>query len=46
MLTHYALARHKPRKLKRLYDQLPELMDGHEGVLDAQRDTVERDNEA
>jgi deoxyhypusine synthase len=26
MLTHYALARHKPRKLKRLYDRLPELM--------------------
>ncbi|MBI4579009.1 MAG: deoxyhypusine synthase family protein, partial [Planctomycetes bacterium] len=27
LLTHYALARHKPRKLKRLYDRLPELMD-------------------
>lgn len=27
MLTHYALARHKPRKLKRLYDRLPELRD-------------------
>jgi hypothetical protein len=27
MLTHYALARHKPRKLKRLYDRLPELME-------------------
>lgn len=26
MLTHYALARHKTRKLKRLYDRLPELM--------------------
>ncbi|HSW46560.1 MAG TPA: deoxyhypusine synthase [Phycisphaerae bacterium] len=25
MLTHYAMARHKPRKLKRLYDRLPEL---------------------
>ncbi|MBN1346928.1 MAG: deoxyhypusine synthase [Phycisphaerae bacterium] len=27
MLTHYALARHKPRKRKRLYDRLPQLMD-------------------
>ncbi len=27
MLTHYALARHKTRKLKRLYDRLPELME-------------------
>ena len=27
MLTHYALARHKPRKLRRLYDRLPEIMD-------------------
>jgi deoxyhypusine synthase len=27
VLTHYALARHKPRKLKRLYDRLPELME-------------------
>lgn len=26
ILTHYALANHKPRKLKRLYDKLPELM--------------------
>ncbi|MGB9624443.1 MAG: homospermidine biosynthesis protein [Phycisphaerae bacterium] len=26
ILTHYALARHKARKLKRLYDRLPELM--------------------
>ncbi len=26
MLAHYALARHKTRKLRRLYDQLPELM--------------------
>ncbi|MCL2330745.1 MAG: deoxyhypusine synthase [Phycisphaerae bacterium] len=26
MLTHYAMARHKPRKLKRLYDQLPAIM--------------------
>ena len=26
MLTHYALARHKTRRLKRLYDRLPELM--------------------
>ncbi|MCX7805944.1 MAG: deoxyhypusine synthase [Planctomycetota bacterium] len=25
LLTHYALAKHKPRKLKRLYDRLPEL---------------------
>jgi deoxyhypusine synthase len=25
MLTHYALARHKPRPLKRLYDRLPEI---------------------
>jgi deoxyhypusine synthase len=25
ILTHYALARHKPRKLKRLYGRLPEL---------------------
>ncbi|NLX14903.1 MAG: deoxyhypusine synthase [Phycisphaerales bacterium] len=27
MLTHYALARHKPRKLKRLYDRLPEMVE-------------------
>jgi deoxyhypusine synthase len=27
LLTHYALARHKPRKHKRLYDRLPELME-------------------
>jgi deoxyhypusine synthase len=27
LLTHYALARHKPRKLKRLYDRLPALME-------------------
>jgi deoxyhypusine synthase len=26
ILTHYALARHKPRKLKRLYDQRPKQM--------------------
>jgi deoxyhypusine synthase len=26
LLTHYALARHKPRKLKRLYDQRGKLM--------------------
>jgi deoxyhypusine synthase len=26
LLTHYALAKHKPRKLKRLYDQLPKIM--------------------
>ncbi|MEO0079173.1 MAG: deoxyhypusine synthase [candidate division WOR-3 bacterium] len=26
LLTHYALARHKRRKLRRLYDQRPELM--------------------
>jgi len=26
VLTHYALATHKPRKLKRLYDRLPALM--------------------
>lgn len=26
MLSHYALAQHKPRKLKRLYDKLPALM--------------------
>ncbi len=26
MLTHYALARHKPRKPKRLYDRLPEMV--------------------
>jgi deoxyhypusine synthase len=26
LLTHFALARHKPRPLKRLYDRLPELM--------------------
>ena len=26
ILTHYALANHKPRKLKRLYDQRPKLM--------------------
>jgi len=27
MLTHYALARHKTRKLRRLYDRLPELLE-------------------
>ncbi|MHC4673898.1 MAG: homospermidine biosynthesis protein, partial [Planctomycetota bacterium] len=27
VLTHYALARHKPRKLKRLYDKLPKLLE-------------------
>ena len=27
ILTHYALARHKPRKLKRLYDQRAKLME-------------------
>ncbi len=27
MVTHYALARHKPRELKRLYGRLPELME-------------------
>jgi deoxyhypusine synthase len=27
LLTHYALAEHKPRKLKRLYHQLPKFMD-------------------
>jgi len=26
LMTHYALARHKPRKLKHLYDRLPEFM--------------------
>lgn len=26
LLTHYALAKHKPRKLKRLYDKLPAAM--------------------
>lgn len=26
LLTHYALAKHKPRKLKRLIDQLPKAM--------------------
>src|SRR5574340_871846 len=26
VLTHYALAKHKPRKLKRLYDHRPEMM--------------------
>ena len=26
LLTHYALARHKPRKLRRLYDQRPALL--------------------
>ncbi|MEJ2110140.1 MAG: deoxyhypusine synthase [Acidobacteriota bacterium] len=26
LLTHYALARHKPRKIKRLYDRLPKIM--------------------
>ena len=26
LLTHYALAKRKPRKLKRLYDQLPKMM--------------------
>jgi deoxyhypusine synthase len=26
LLTHYALAKHKPRKLKRLYDQRGKLM--------------------
>jgi deoxyhypusine synthase len=27
ILTHYALSRHKPRKLKRLYDKLPAIME-------------------
>src|SRR5262244_4168818 len=27
ILTHYALAKHKPRKLKRLYDRLPKIME-------------------
>jgi deoxyhypusine synthase len=27
VLAHYALANHKPRKLKRLYDKLPALME-------------------
>ena len=27
ILTHYALAKHKPRKLKRLYDQRPAMME-------------------
>ena len=27
ILTHYAMARHKPRKLKRLYDKLPKIME-------------------
>ncbi len=27
LMTHYALAKHKPRRLKRLYDRLPELME-------------------
>ena len=27
LLTHYALARRKPRRLKRLYDKLPALME-------------------
>lgn len=27
ILTHYSLARHKTRKLKRLYDRLPELLE-------------------
>ena len=27
ILTHYALARRKPRKLKRLYDKLPKIME-------------------
>ena len=26
LLTHYALAKRKPRKLKRLYDQRPQMM--------------------
>ena len=26
ILTHYALAKHKPRKLKRLYDQRGKIM--------------------
>jgi deoxyhypusine synthase len=30
LLTHYSLARHKPRKLKRLYDHLPALMEQEE----------------
>ena len=41
MLTHYSLARHKPRKLKRLYDRLPELLAmGYEGVLETQQGAV------
>jgi len=27
ILAHYALSRHRPRKLKRLYDKLPEIME-------------------
>lgn len=27
LLTHYALAKHKPRPLKRLYDRLPKMME-------------------
>jgi ribosomal protein L17 len=26
LLTHYALAKHKPRQLKRLYDQRPKML--------------------
>jgi deoxyhypusine synthase len=26
LFTHYALARHKPRRLRRLYDQRPRMM--------------------
>ena len=38
ILTHYALARHKPRKLKRLYDQRGGDDEGaDEGVLQAQQ---------
>ena len=27
LLTHYALAKHRPRRLKRLYDRLPEMVE-------------------
>ena len=38
ILTHYALARHKPRKLRRLYDQRDEDDEGaDQGVLRAQQ---------
>ena len=38
LLTHYALARHKPRKLQRLYDQRGAMMQGaDQGVLQPQQ---------